>query len=136
MRLEAGISGFHIIKAANTESGMEQTPDGLVEVARLYKLSPWQTFIKVYLPHALPQILVGLKLGLGVSWMAVVASELIASTTGIGYRLNYARGMMYADQVIVCMIVIGLVGVVMDTLIGFLFSLFTPWMKLERKTNK
>lgn len=120
----------------NTESGMEQTPEGLIEVARLYKLSPWQTFLKVYLPHALPQILVGLKLGLGVSWMAVVASELIASTTGIGYRLNYARGMMYADQVIVCMIVIGLVGVVMDKLIGFLFTLFTPWTRLEQKTNK
>lgn len=119
----------------NTESGMEQTPAGLIEVAKLYKLSPWQTFLKVYLPHALPQILVGLKLGLGVSWMAVVASELIASTTGIGYRLNYARGMMYADQVIVCMIVIGLVGVTMDKIIGYLFQLFTPWIRLEKKAK-
>ena len=111
----------------NTQSGIELTPEGLVEVARLYKLSPWETFIKVHLPHALPQMLVGLKLGLGVSWMAVVAAELIASTTGIGYKLNYSRTMMQANKVMVCMIVIGLVGVVMDKLIGVLFGLLTPW---------
>lgn len=117
----------------NTESGIEQTPGGLIEVAKLYKLSPWETFAKVYLPHALPHILVGLKLGLGVSWMAVVAAELIASTTGIGYKLNYARSMMQANKVLVCMIVIGLVGVIMDKLIGWLFKQLTPWEKASKK---
>lgn len=116
----------------NTESGMEQTPKGYLEVAKLYKLSKWGTFVKVYLPHALPHILVGLKLGLGVSWMAVVASELIASNSGIGYRLNYSRSMMEADKVIVCMIVIGLVGVLMDKLIGIIFGLLTPWQTKEK----
>lgn len=117
----------------NTESGMEHTPKGYVEVARLYRLSPWKTFTKVYLPYAIPQILVGLKLALGVSWMAVVAAELIASVTGIGYRLSYARSMMQADVVIVCMIVVGLVGIVMDKLIGWLFHFITPWQgKVEK----
>ena len=119
----------------NTESGIEQTPGGLIEVAKLYKLNPWETFVKVYLPHALPHILVGLKLGLGVSWMAVVAAELIASTTGIGYKLNYARSMMQANKVLVCMIVIGLVGVIMDKLIGWLFMQLTPWEKVDRKLD-
>lgn len=117
----------------NTQSGVEQTPQGLLEVAQLYKLNKWKVFTKVYLPHALPQILVGLKLGLGVSWMAVVAAELIASNTGIGYRLNYSRSMMEADKVIVCMIVIGLVGVVMDKLIGLLFQRITPWSRFGQK---
>jgi sulfonate transport system permease protein len=117
----------------NTENGMEQTPGGLVEVAKLYRLNPWQTFVKVYLPHAIPHILVGMKLGLGVSWMAVVAAEMIASSAGIGYRLNYSRSMMQANKVMVCMIVIGLVGVIMDKLIGWLFSLFTPWQKAGNK---
>ena len=75
----------------NTLSGIASTPGSYVEVAKLYKLSKWKTFVKLYLPHALPQILVGLKLGLGVSWMAVVASELIAAASGIGYRMNEAR---------------------------------------------
>lgn len=117
----------------NTESGVEQTPQGLLEVADLYQLNAWQTFIKVYLPHALPQILVGLKLGLGVSWMAVVAAELIASNAGIGYRLNYSRSMMEANKVIVCMVVIGFVGVVMDKLIGLLFRKITPWSRSDKR---
>ena len=116
----------------NTESGMENTPSGYLEVAKLYKLSPWKTFTKVYLPHAFPQILVGLKLGLGISWMAVVASEMIAATAGIGYRMSNARSMMQADIVIVCMIVIGIVGVVMDRVIGGVFGWITPWQK-EKK---
>lgn len=111
----------------NSLSGIAGTPEGYVEVARLYKLSKWKTFTKVYLPHALPQILVGLKLGLGVSWMAVVASELIAASSGIGYRMNEARSLMKSDKVIVCMIVIGLIGIVMDKIISVLFDKFTPW---------
>lgn len=117
----------------NTESGMESTPEGYIEVAKLYKLNPWRTFTSVYLPHALPHILVGLKLGLGVSWMAVVAAELIAATTGIGYRMSNARSMMQSNVVIVCMIVVGLIGVLMDKGIGILFGLLTPW---EKKKNK
>lgn len=119
----------------NTEAGIEQTPDGILEVAKLYRLSPWETFAKVYLPHALSHILVGLKLGLGVSWMAVVAAEMIAATNGIGYKLNYSRSMMHANNVIVCMIVIGLIGVAMDKFIGWIFSLFTPWERANMKTR-
>ena len=117
----------------NTESGIEQTPEDYLEVARLYKLSPWKTFTKVYLPHALPQILVGLKLALSVSWMAVVAAELIAATSGIGYRMSNARSLMRSDIVIVCMIVVGLIGILMDKGIGLLFESFTPWKRLEKK---
>lgn len=116
----------------NTESGISGTPKSYLEVAKLYKISFWERFTRVYLPHALPQILVGLKLGLGVSWMAVVAAEMIASSTGIGYRLNYSRSMMQANKVIVCMIVIGLIGILMDKLIGWIFSQFTPWKKVNQ----
>lgn len=119
----------------NTLSGISATSEKYVEVAKLYKLNKWKTFVKVYLPHALPQILVGLKLGLGVSWMAVVAAELIASTSGIGYRMSDARSLMQSDVVIVCMIVIGVLGIIMDKGLSVLFSLFTPWQKAEAKTN-
>lgn len=113
----------------NTESGISNTPDSYLEVAKLYKLNPWKTFTRVYLPHALPQMLVGLKLGLGISWMAVVAAELIAATSGVGYRMSDARSMMRSDIVIVCMVVIGLVGVIMDKIIGALFRMLTPWQR-------
>ncbi|MBR1402787.1 MAG: ABC transporter permease [Treponema sp.] len=113
----------------NTLNGILSTPQGYIELAQLYNLSKWKTFTKVYLPHALPHMLVGLKLGLGSSWMAVVAAELIASSSGIGYRLSDARSLMRSDVVIVCMIVIGIVGIIMDKLISLVFRFLTPWTK-------
>ena len=113
----------------NTLHGILSTPQGYIELAQLYNLSKWKTFRKVYLPHALSHILVGLKLGLGVSWMALVAAELIASSSGIGYRLSDARSLMRSDIVIVCMIVIGIVGIIMDKIISKIFRVLTPWEK-------
>lgn len=117
----------------NTQSGIESTPGGLVEVAKLYRLNSLEQFIRVYLPHALPQILVGLKLGLSVSWMAVVGAELIASTAGIGYRLSNARSMMQSSVLILCMIVVGLIGILMDKILGAIFRAATPWERLGQK---
>lgn len=111
----------------NTISGIRSTPHSLVEVARLYQLSRWESFRSVYLPSALPQIFVGLKLGLGISWVAVVASELIAASSGIGFRISDARSLMMADVVLVGMIVIGLIGLAMDKLMSLLFHRLTPW---------
>lgn len=117
----------------NTLSGISGTPLEYVEVAKMYKLSRWKTFIRVYLPHALPHIQTGLRLGLGVSWMAVVAAELIASTSGIGYKLSYARTMMKSDVVIVDMIVIGVIGILMDKILSVVFELLTPWERKRRE---
>lgn len=115
----------------NTLAGFHSLPDGYLEVARLYRLGVGETFRKVYLPHALPQILVGLKLGLGSSWMAVVAAELIAASSGIGYRLSYSRGLLRSDAVILCMLVIGLVGIVMGRFLTVLFRRLLPWQKVS-----
>lgn len=113
----------------NTMSGIKNTDLRYVEVAKLYQLSPWKTFIKVYLPSALPSILVGLKLGLGISWVAVVAAELIAASSGIGFRISDARSLMMPEVVIVGMIVIGTIGLLMDKLLTVIFSYVTPWAK-------
>ncbi|MCF2640796.1 ABC transporter permease [Roseburia hominis] len=128
------VAFFQIL--VNTQSGIESTPKEYIEVAKLYKLSRWKTFTKVYLPHAVPQMLVGLRLGLGGSWMAVVAAELIAATSGIGYRMSSARSNMQSDVVIVYMIVVGIIGVLMDKGIGVIFEALTPWRKVENKHGK
>jgi len=113
----------------NTMSGVSSTSDLLLEVASLYKLGKWETFVKVYLPNALPSILVGLKLGMGASWMAVVAAEMLGASSGIGYRLNDARSMLKSDQVILCIILIGFIGIGTDWLLSNFFKKITPWEK-------
>jgi sulfonate transport system permease protein len=103
-----------------------------LEVSRLYKLSKHRTFLSVYLPFALPQILTGLQLGLGVSWMMVVAAELISASSGIGYYMSDARSFMRSDIVIACMFVIGIVGFIMNFGVSALFAAITPWNKREK----
>ena len=90
-------------------------------------INGWQQFVKIYLPSALPSIFVGLKLGLSVSWMAVVGAEMIAATSGIGFRINDARSLMQYPVVFSGIIAIAVVGVVMDQIISLISKLCTPW---------
>lgn len=116
----------------NTLSGITSTQLGYIEVAKLYRLNNWQIFKRVYLPSALPQIFVGLKVGLGISWMAVVAAELIASSSGIGFRMSEARNLMQPDVMIVGMFLIGILGILMDRILSFLSKKATPWVQTRR----
>ena len=111
----------------NTISGITQVPKGYIEVGRMYKLSKWDLFRKIYFPSALPSIFVGLKLALGISWMIVVAAELIAASSGIGYRINDARSLMEPEVVLVGMFVIGFIGIIMDQILFRISKLVTPW---------
>jgi sulfonate transport system permease protein len=111
----------------NTINGIKNTPKQYLEVAKLYKIKNIDLFKKVYLPSAVPSIFVGLRLGAGASWMSVVAAEMIASSSGIGYRINDARSLMQSDVVIVGIIVIGAVGVLMDTVLRKIAHLASRW---------
>lgn len=111
----------------NTMSGIKRTDTKLIEVGKMYHLSKWKLFRKIYFPSALPSIFVGLKLGLGISWMAVVGAEMIAATSGIGFRINDARSLMQSQVVFSGMISIAIVGVLMDTILTILSKISTPW---------
>ena len=113
----------------NTLSGIRRTDPKLIEVGKMYKLSKLKLFVKIYLPSALPNIFVGLKLGLGISWMAVVGAEMIAASSGIGFRLSDARALMQFPIVFSGMIAIAVVGVFMDMLLTFISRTVTPWEK-------
>lgn len=111
----------------NTMNGIKRTDKRLIEVGNMYKLSNWKLFSKIYFPSALPSIFVGLRLGLGISWMAVVGAEIIASSSGIGYRMNDARSLMQPEVVFVGMFVIALIGIIMDQILTRISKKITPW---------
>ena len=111
----------------NTISGIKRTDAKLLEVGKMYQLSKWRMFTEIYLPSSLPAIFVGLKVGLGVSWMAVVGAEMIAASSGIGFRINDARSLMQYPIVFSGMISIAVVGVFMDQILNILAKLLTPW---------
>ena len=71
----------------------------------------------------------GLKLALGIAWMAVVGSEMIAASSGIGFRINDARTLMDYSIVFAGIIVIAVAGVLMDMVLGVIAKIATPWQQ-------
>jgi len=112
----------------NTINGIKLTPKEYIEVGYLFRMSKWELLRKVYFPAAIPSIFVGLRLGLGTSWMVVVAAEIIAASSGIGFRINDARSLMEPEVVLVGMIVIAVVGVLMDQILTRVLKKITPWL--------
>jgi len=95
----------------NTCDGLRNVPPKLLEVARVYRFSRWQTIFGVMLPAALPSIFTGLYLALVYSWLATIGAEyLLVSGEGIGNTLIDGSEHFMMDLVLFGMVVIGLVG--------------------------
>jgi NitT/TauT family transport system permease protein len=99
-------------------SGVSNVPAIFRRAARNFGLSNVQILTQVVFPAALPQILIGLRIALGVAWLVVVAAEMIAVDSGLGYLVIDSRnsGKRY-DLVVAAMLVIGVIGLVLD--LGF-----------------
>ena len=111
----------------NTIDGIRQTDHKLVEVARILAV-PRSKFVRqVVIPGALPAIMTGMRVGLMVAWMCVVAAEMIAAGSGVGYLIMDARQLSQSDVVIVGMITIGVIGKLMDNLIRRLEQRLVSW---------
>ena len=89
-----------------------------LRAAQNFGLRGLPLFRRVILPAALPQIITGIRIALGVAWLVVVAAEMIAVNSGLGYLIIDARnaGKRY-DLVVAGMVLIGLIGLVLDLLV-------------------
>lgn len=98
----------------NIRKGLLSCDKKLLEVGKTCGLSKWACFFKIRLPWAFPDILVGMRIGLGYSWRAIIGAEMIAAGKGLGYLILDAQQMSRSDKVIVGIFVIGLVGLLCD----------------------
>lgn len=98
----------------NTMGGIQNVDPKLLEMAYLYRIGNRRTIFNIVLPAAVPSILTGLRLGVSAAWMSVVGAEMIASTSGIGYEISYARTIANNAEMYVCVFVIGLIGLAID----------------------
>ena len=95
----------------NTCDGISQTPPALLEVARVYGYTRWQTFRQVVLPAAAPAIFTGIYLALIYSWLATIGAEyLLVAGVGIGNLLIEGSEHFQMDLVIFGMFVVGTIG--------------------------
>jgi nitrate/nitrite transport system permease protein len=103
----------------NTMVGVSSLPQDFRNVARVFKFSPAKFAFKVLLPYALPHILTGLRLSMGIAWVVIVAGEMLAGGTGIGYFVwdSYNGGSI--EKVLSAILIIGGMGLILDR--GFEF---------------
>lgn len=117
----------------NTVAGVRSVETNLVRASRCLGANEFAVLRRVVLRAALPQIVTGIRVGLGFGWMALVAAELIGANSGLGFLINDARTLLRTDVVIVGMITIGVVGLVLDLTIRELARRALPWSSSVRR---
>lgn len=104
----------------NIRKGFTCQDHRLLEVGYMFGLNHWQRFFRIILPAAVPDILVGMRTGLGYSWRAIIGAEMIAASRGLGYLILDAQQMSRSDRVIAGILVIGITGVICDRIFALL----------------
>ena len=104
--------------AVSATAAVQNMQPVYLRAAQNFGLSKWQLFRRVIFPSCLPQIITGLRIALGIAWLVVVAAEMIAVNSGLGYLIIDARnaGKRY-DLVVAGMVMIGLIGLVLDLIV-------------------
>lgn len=106
----------------NTVKGFVSCDKKLLEVGEVYGYSKVSSFFKIRLPYAMSDILVGMRIGLGYSWRAIISAEMIAASSGLGHMILFAQQMSRTDKVIVGILVIGIVGYITDRLFALIID--------------
>ncbi|MFG1222634.1 nitrate ABC transporter permease [Xanthobacter autotrophicus DSM 597] len=109
----------------NTAVGIRNIPQDYRNVALVLRLNPLEFFWKIMLPSAAPYIFTGLRIGIGLSWLAIVAAEMLTGGVGIGFFIWDAWNSSRLPDIIVALVYIGLVGFVLDRLVAGIGSFVT-----------
>ncbi len=102
----------------NTAFGVANVRSDWIKVAQTHELSPIRTAVSVILPAAAPTILTGMRISIGIAWLVIVAAEMLVGGTGIGYYVWNEWNNLDLNSVIFSIIMIGIVGMVLDLILG------------------
>ena len=109
----------------NTAVGVRNIPQDYRNVAQVLRLNQVEFFFKIMAPSAAPYIFTGLRIGIGLSWLSIVAAEMLTGGVGIGFFIWDAWNSSRLPDIVVALVYIGVVGFVLDRLVAGLGSLIT-----------
>ncbi|MCV9965968.1 nitrate ABC transporter permease [Pararhizobium sp. BT-229] len=109
----------------NTAVGVRNIPQDYRNVAKVLCLNQFEFFFKIMLPSAAPYIFTGLRIGVGLSWLAIVAAEMLTGGVGIGFFIWDAWNSSRLPDIIVALAYIGVVGFILDKLVSAVGSIVT-----------
>ena len=102
----------------NTMAGVRAIPQDYWNVAKVLRLSPFTTFVKIVVPATLPYMFTGFRLSLGIAWLVIVASEMLTGTPGVGGFLWQEYNSLIYAHILLAILTIGFVGFCLDRLMG------------------
>ena len=109
----------------NTAVGIRNIPQDYRNVAQVLQLNPLEFFWKIMIPSAAPYIFTGLRIGIGLSWLAIVAAEMLTGGVGIGFFIWDAWNSSRLPDIVVALVYIGIVGFILDRIVALLASIVT-----------
>ena len=104
----------------NTAVGVRNIPQDYVNVGRVLRLSPPEYFFTILLPAATPYIFTGLRIGIGMSWLAIIASEMLLGGVGVGFFIWDQYNSSRISDIVVALVWVGVVGFALDRLVALL----------------
>jgi sulfonate transport system permease protein len=123
------VSAFYPM-VLNTFAGIRNVKKEYVEVGKVFEFNQIQLLRKIIFPSALPSVFTGVRFSLSISWMMVVGAELFTSSAGgIGNMMSEAREQFRTDIVILGIIIIGVIGLVMNQVLGLIEMSLLRWKK-------
>jgi len=109
----------------NTAVGIRNIPQDYRNVAAVLRLNHLEFFVKVMIPSAAPYIFTGLRIGIGLSWLAIVAAEMLTGGVGIGFFIWDAWNSSRLSDIVVALVYIGGVGFVLDRIVAAIATIVT-----------
>ncbi len=109
----------------NTAVGIRNIPQDYRNVAAVLRLNHFEFFVKVMIPSAAPYIFTGLRIGIGLSWLAIVAAEMLTGGVGIGFFIWDAWNSSRLSDIVVALVYIGGIGFVLDRIVAFIATIVT-----------
>jgi nitrate/nitrite transport system permease protein len=109
----------------NTAVGIRNIPQDYRNVAAVVQLNPLEFFAKIMIPAAAPYIFTGLRIGIGLSWLAIVAAEMLIGGVGIGFFIWDAWNSSHISEIILALFYVGIIGFVLDRMIAVVGRIVT-----------
>lgn len=109
----------------NTAVGVSKVPQDYMNVARVLNLSEWKIFTKILFPFALPYMMTGVRLSIGVAWLVIVAAEMLTGGVGIGFWVWDEWNNLNVEHIIIAIFIVGIVGLLLELMLTQLAKKFS-----------
>lgn len=111
----------------NSYTGIQLTTPVLINVAKTCGASRWRVFTTVCVPAAMPMTFTGIRVAIGNAWSTLVAAEMLASNSGLGYMIQQGRSLARSDVIIVAMVTIGIIGALLLWVLDQIEAVVLKW---------